>query len=181
MLSYLVHVVGDIHQPLHSCALVNNKFPKGDQGGNLFLIKVYNDNLNLYNQLHKLWDSGLSKLPSDAKLPLSKEDYKTLKETAFSYINEFPETELTELTKNTTPESWILESWSACKDVVYKNIRYGSIIRDNYLSKGYTLARKRIVLAGYRLSKLLKSSFSKYLEKKNDEKIINNFSYIEGR
>jgi hypothetical protein len=51
-------VIGDIHQPLHAVALFNEQFPKGDQGGNLFLIK-YNKNIG---NLHKLFDSGADKL-----------------------------------------------------------------------------------------------------------------------
>lgn len=47
-LQFLIHLVGDLHQPLH-CA------PEGDHGGNdvqvLFLGKETN--------LHKIWDSGL--------------------------------------------------------------------------------------------------------------------------
>lgn len=35
---YLVHVAGDIHQPLHSVALFNETFPTGDRGGNSLKI-----------------------------------------------------------------------------------------------------------------------------------------------
>ena len=31
---YLVHLAGDIHQPLHSVALFNTTYPNGDLGGN---------------------------------------------------------------------------------------------------------------------------------------------------
>ena len=31
---YVVHLVGDIHQPLHSVALFNETYPNGDIGGN---------------------------------------------------------------------------------------------------------------------------------------------------
>lgn len=55
---YLVHVVGDVHQPLHASSLFNDRFPKGDQGGNLFLIKL-DENID---ELHKLFDSGANKL-----------------------------------------------------------------------------------------------------------------------
>lgn len=32
---YALHVVGDIHQPLHTTTLYNTTFPTGDLGGNL--------------------------------------------------------------------------------------------------------------------------------------------------
>jgi len=58
LIRYLIHVLGDIHQPLHAVALFNEKFPKGDQGGNLFIIK-YDENIG---NLHKLFDSVAAKL-----------------------------------------------------------------------------------------------------------------------
>jgi hypothetical protein len=39
---YLVHVVGDIHQPLHSVSLYNQTFPSGDRGGNSLKIVLLN-------------------------------------------------------------------------------------------------------------------------------------------
>lgn len=39
---YLVHLVGDIHQPLHSVSLFNHTFPNGDRGGNLLKLKILN-------------------------------------------------------------------------------------------------------------------------------------------
>ncbi len=37
-LRMMIHIVGDIHQPLHSAALFSDRFPTGDEGGNLFKI-----------------------------------------------------------------------------------------------------------------------------------------------
>jgi len=53
----LIHLVGDIHQPLHAVSRYTKAHPGGDAGGNLFYIK-YN---NIHN-LHALWDAqvGLS-------------------------------------------------------------------------------------------------------------------------
>jgi hypothetical protein len=39
---YLVHIVGDIHQPLHSVSLYNTTFPSGDRGGNSLKIVLLN-------------------------------------------------------------------------------------------------------------------------------------------
>lgn len=62
MLRYLVHVVGDVHQPLHSASLFDNEhFPKGDMGGNLFKIN-YTKNVD---NLHKFFDSGADQLPNE--------------------------------------------------------------------------------------------------------------------
>ena len=52
---YTVHLVGDIHQPLHSVALYNSTYPKGDLGGNLLKIKMLNGTLMNF---HSFWDAG---------------------------------------------------------------------------------------------------------------------------
>ena len=50
---FLVHYMGDLHQPLHTIARVNDDYPKGDQGGNLFKLPKVNNTDNL----HSIWDS----------------------------------------------------------------------------------------------------------------------------
>jgi hypothetical protein len=62
MIRYLIHVLGDIHQPLHASELFDNDmFKNGDEGGNLFLIK-YNKTISEIDNLHKLFDSGIDRL-----------------------------------------------------------------------------------------------------------------------
>lgn len=53
-LKYLVHLVGDLHQPLHLGYL-------DDKGGNNYQIQAFKRGSNL----HSLWDSGLIKYVSD--------------------------------------------------------------------------------------------------------------------
>lgn len=38
-LAWLFHLVGDVHQPLHTCSLVTTDRPPGDKGGNQFYIR----------------------------------------------------------------------------------------------------------------------------------------------
>lgn len=35
---FLIHYVGDLHQPLHCSSRVNGDYPKGDRGGNSFKL-----------------------------------------------------------------------------------------------------------------------------------------------
>lgn len=60
---YLTHLVGDIHQPLHSVALFNHTFPKGDAGGNLLKIKTLNGTVQNF---HAFWDSGAFRVQNDS-------------------------------------------------------------------------------------------------------------------
>src|SRR5215831_4258968 len=52
-LSWLIHLFGDIHQPLHCIEHISNLHPGGDRGGNSFLLKGKAKNL------HSLWDSSV--------------------------------------------------------------------------------------------------------------------------
>ena len=54
-LAFLIHIVGDIHQPLHTVSYISAAYPNGDQGGNLYFIRYQNERI----KLHRFWDSGL--------------------------------------------------------------------------------------------------------------------------
>jgi hypothetical protein len=53
-LRILVHVVGDIHQPLHAATRVSRKYPEGDHGGNFVLLHKN----RIAKNLHAYWDKG---------------------------------------------------------------------------------------------------------------------------
>jgi hypothetical protein len=53
MLSWILHLIGDLHQPLHTTALFTSRaFPNGDRGGN-------NLSVDSRTNLHSLWDGAL--------------------------------------------------------------------------------------------------------------------------
>ena len=52
-LRLLIHYVGDIHQPLHATSRVDENYPSGDRGGNLFTLPSKKTAKNL----HAVWDS----------------------------------------------------------------------------------------------------------------------------
>lgn len=60
---YVVHLVGDIHQPLHSVALFNETYPKGDVGGNLLKVVLKNGTTSNF---HSYWDAGAYILQNDS-------------------------------------------------------------------------------------------------------------------
>ncbi len=85
-LSWLIHLVGDITQPLHCCALINEDFtaPLGDRGGNLIFVKATEWNKGV--PLHKMFDDALGTLTygkTSDSAPLLPEGYtKKLKSIA---------------------------------------------------------------------------------------------------
>ena len=55
-LKFLVHFVGDIHQPLHcETDFTNFPPPEGDRGGNRIVVTYFGNRTNL----HALWDGGI--------------------------------------------------------------------------------------------------------------------------
>ena len=66
-LRILLHVVGDIHQPLHAATKVSAAFPKGDRGGNLVPLKGN----AVAKNLHAYWDRGAGLLKTKKRLKSS--------------------------------------------------------------------------------------------------------------
>jgi len=57
-LTWLIHLVGDIHQPLHSVQIFTTDYPNGDRGGNLICVRPSESGKPM--NLHRLWDSLLT-------------------------------------------------------------------------------------------------------------------------
>ncbi|MDB5306875.1 MAG: hypothetical protein JWO38_1077 [Gemmataceae bacterium] len=53
-LCWVLHLVGDLHQPLHAAALFSKDSVDGDRGGNGFIIRWQNRAADL----HSIWDGG---------------------------------------------------------------------------------------------------------------------------
>ena len=64
VLRLIVHYVGDVHQPEHSTALVDHKYPSGDRGGTSEKIPSKDG----VGTLHFVWDSVLYKYTGRPKL-----------------------------------------------------------------------------------------------------------------
>src|SRR2546429_3865992 len=63
-LAWVVHLVGDIHQPLHSSSRVTpaEPLPKGDAGGNTFHL---DDNRNLHVYWNRILDEAVAPEPGE--------------------------------------------------------------------------------------------------------------------
>ena len=69
-LRFVIHFVGDIHQPLHCSTRVDSAHPKGDQGGNGFFLRVRGTNGQVNKvKLHGYWDGGLDSFPKGGGPP----------------------------------------------------------------------------------------------------------------
>jgi len=80
-LAWLFHLVGDIHQPLHTAQLFTTDYPKGDRGGNEICVRVKEAEQPM--DLHRFWDgvitssSNLTRLRNEATALLSRQGSST--------------------------------------------------------------------------------------------------------
>ena len=107
-MTWLFHLVGDIHQPLHCVALFSEKYPEGDQGGNLVAIRIKSGPV----KLHSFWD-GL--LGSDSDAGSIGKDVEEIE----AVMKEKTKTIMPVLEAHKTFESWGLEGAELAKKYVY--------------------------------------------------------------
>ncbi|MBL8727990.1 MAG: S1/P1 nuclease [Planctomycetes bacterium] len=65
-LCWVVHLIEDLHQPLHACTLRSAQFPDGDQGGTRFVVTRSVVDVRSQTSLHALWDGLLGDYQSQA-------------------------------------------------------------------------------------------------------------------
>jgi hypothetical protein len=152
-LCWLMHLVGDIHQPLHSTALFTTGVfsdADGDRGGNQ--IEVDGSNL------HAFWDNLLGNPTTVGNIGSRAEDA----------IEEFGQRG-PKAAKSMDGLVWAQESHELAKEVVYtKAIMDVVRVRDDdggstisvsltpeYKTNAGSIARKRAVEAGFRLAKAI--------------------------
>jgi hypothetical protein len=154
-LRFIIHFVGDIHQPLHCATRVDRSHPDGDRGGNLVSILAFDKNGQFKKtNLHSYWDGGLSSFPPTGA---------NFKPPALSLISQAA-TKVMAANRVTDPkltlndpfnfQLWADESFNLARDVVYKGVTSGKLSA-SYTSKGAIVARQRVAWGGYRLAALL--------------------------
>jgi hypothetical protein len=150
-LSWVFHLVGDIHQPLHSVTLYSRRLRSGDRGGNM--IKFAPDLAARTGQanLHAYWDG----------LPGEDHAFANVEAKASEVMMKHPEGGL-DLTSDVV-EEWMTESLGLARSRAYAGlIGAGTMIDD--LPAGYEDAAKpaadlRLAQAGYRLARVLEDLY----------------------
>jgi len=171
-LAFLVHIVGDLHQPLHSTTMYTREQPEGNLGGNRFRLK------GKWNNLHALWDDacGLTTDYGDirpygqAKEPLGPEQVQRIRSLATNIMDQHPKTSLP-IHRELDPDAWALESHDLAIEHGYRALigmnpdgspRYlqpNDTPPEDYLRRGQEVSEKRLALAGYRLAEILNQLF----------------------
>jgi nuclease S1 len=140
-LKFLVHLVGDIHQPLH-CGILR------DRGGNTIRVLWRGELSNL----HAIWDSGL--------FPVEDSQVNRLTESLIEDISPEEREEIME----GEPYDWMVESHRLVRETCYPD-QTNSAFQDStrtppqlsgeYIQRNRLVAERRVTEAGLRLAWLL--------------------------
>ena len=170
-LGMLFHWVGDIHQPLHTTTW-------NDRGGNGYLISgvPFSDLFpRQAANLHTFWDKAfrfdvkagavveLWRCPDVADRPESA-GAGLIADEARALMKTFPREVLVELDGPADAEAWARESHViGCKSAYPAGTHPGDSevrkLEPGFVRESNAVARRRVVLAGYRLARLLAELF----------------------
>jgi hypothetical protein len=156
-LCWIFHLVGDVHQPLHTTALFTTMFPQGDRGGTIFFIRQSEDSGT--QSLHSFWDEQIIK----------KDQFDLVRARARTLLarNDLKRTQLSELAETSFVKWASVESFNAAKNFGYLSGALkgstdqgdGEVLPGTYADQARMVAERRAVLAGYRLADLLSQKF----------------------
>ncbi len=159
-LCWYLHLVGDIHQPLHCAEWFSPEFPQGDRGGNEVAIKPQSEPL----RLHTFWDALLGTGQDSTFIEYLADDIAADPKLARARLRE--------LKSHQTYPSWTAEGLHYARAFAYldgqlKHAKWhGHItaaevpdINFGYEENARSVARRRIALAGFRLANGLKRLF----------------------
>ncbi|MDB5391437.1 MAG: Nuclease [Planctomycetaceae bacterium] len=168
-LCWAVHLIGDIHQPLHSVALIGSKQqfgpkgllpPHGDNGGNKLAIRVKAED-PAGTDLHSLWDSLLVEKLTDTQLNALVHDWLQQPD--------FVRSRFTVALNKKDLLDWAIESRDLAQSVAYQGtdglLKFHILsehrdlndpqipaLPNGYLKTAGEVAQRQMILGGYRLS-----------------------------
>lgn len=147
-LVWLIHLVGDAHQPLHTTSRFTRSLPHGDDGGNAIRIRCGSGCSD--PNLHAFWDDVLG--PRTASI-------STIAEAADRLPPAPPE-----LASVTDEKAWLRESFELAQSTFYAppiGEETGPFaLTDGYKANALDVAKRRIALAGIRLAAVLNAAMS---------------------
>lgn len=149
---FLLHLVGDIHQPLHNINYYSHKYPSGDDGGNLFKVVVN----GTVTELHKLWDSGCGLYMTNYTYPLTNSSIQEIMDKSYQLLNSYP----VFVVNNTNYQEWSDESYDLAVKYGYSGVLKNNTVSYQYLKNGQRICQQQMVKASYRLAYLIQKLFT---------------------
>jgi hypothetical protein len=153
-LAWLIHLVADLHQPLHTTSLFSDEFREGDKGGNLFYITPESNPI----RLHSFWDQLLG----------TSTDARKLYNECVVLVAKYPKPEFAERLKTSDVIDWSKESRLLAISNAYNGLDLaagsklsGARIPEDYTRNAKLMAESQACLAGYRLAAIISRSLSR--------------------
>jgi len=152
-LKWVVHLVGDIHQPLHAA-------DNGDHGGNLVPVALEGVHTHGRENLHRAWDNDLVQLALHAR---NRQQPPAGIDALAAEAHD-----LERQVGQGTPDSWARESNNLARNVAYHypgfacgSVPSGVVVLDgSYLEDAELVVRERLLLAGARLAAVLNAALA---------------------
>ncbi len=152
-LCWIFHLIGDVHQPLHTTAMFGEAWPNGDRGGNLVFVRATETSSTI--NLHSLWDGLMGRSENIRTLKNEAIRLRSIPELARGAL---PELSLKDFNGWAKPESFDLAVKTAYLGVslpANSDRTNGGVVPDGYLKRAKEIGTRRVVLAGYRIANVL--------------------------
>lgn len=158
-LAWVLHLGGDIHQPLHDSGRVTKYDPKGDQGGNLFIVSPKGAKGEDRVSLHWFWDSIIGR-----NIPRVNDacDSDYLPPIAQDIMKKYPAAQFQNKLEPGKFDEWQKEGFQIASTKVYpKSLRFNETPSNDYKKMAFDISEEQIALAGYRLGAMMNEIFGK--------------------
>ena len=152
-LAWMVHLVGDIHQPLHTSGHVTNEPDEltGDQGGNKFKLKKDDHPPVLHSFWDNIVDESIPRQPAELH-----NDIAYIDRVIGTIEKDHPKASVADHIKPGDFNAWSLEGLGTAKQIGYPvSLHRGERPSEDYRKTVFTAADTAIATAGYRLADLL--------------------------
>lgn len=157
-IAWIEHLIGDIHQPLHTSGRVTDREPKGDQGANLFLLTPEGTPREKQSNLHWYWDSIIDRA-APLKGDACEKDY--LESLGKKIMKKYPVSSLSSAIRLGEFDEWRKESFALNPtDVFTPDLVRFQMPSEKYKKHAFNVAERQIALAGYRMGQMLNQIFA---------------------
>jgi hypothetical protein len=179
-LCWLLHLVGDIHQPLHCTTMFTDDFPRGDTGGNNQFARFQGASI----ELHGFWDNlpgHFTRMPDKVARYYEKVLDKVSENATILSRHDFGRATFAVQLKKVDPMDWARDSHDLGVKVAYRNGKLSTVyidhntepheasemkhnappLPDDYHGKALATANRQLALAGYRLADRIDAIFPK--------------------
>lgn len=156
-IAWILHLGGDIHQPLHTSGRVTDAEPKGDQGANLFLLSPAGTPRESQLNLHWYWDSIVGRnIPLEGNM--CEREYIEMLGKKMMTDHAFAEFQ-NKLNLGKYAD-WQKESFAYNNTIVFPaDLKRNEMPSEKYKKNAFKLAESQLALAGYRLGETLNAVF----------------------